>query len=115
MIIASRDNSQLAAEHLAKNDPVLAPVIAREGLCTIEPHTDYYQELVESIVGQQLSIKAAAAIRKKFLAVFDDAFPAPEAILEKAPEELRAAGLSWAKVKYVHDLAQHVIDGKMKF
>src|SRR3546814_59233 len=48
-----------AAEYLAAQDAALAPVIAASKPCTIRPHQDYYQELVESIVGQQLSVKAA--------------------------------------------------------
>jgi len=90
-------------------------VIERAGICTIEPHKDYYRELVESIVGQQLSVKAAAAIRRKFVDLFEGTFPTPEQILAKAPEEMRGAGLSWAKAKYIQDLAQHVVDGKVKF
>jgi len=115
MPIASPETLTAAAEHLQAHDPYLRPVIIHSGLCTIEPHHDYYRELVESIVGQQLSVKAAAAIRRKFLALFDGAFPEPVEILAKTPEELRSAGLSWAKTKYIQDLAQHVIDGNIKF
>jgi len=115
MDTATPETLTAATEYLIAKDPYLKPVIERTGLCTIEPHHDYYRELVESIVGQQLSVKAAAAIRRKFLELFDGAFPEPAAILEKTPEELRAAGLSWAKAKYIQDLAQHVIDGKIKF
>lgn len=115
MLIASPENLKLAAGHLQAHDAVLAPVIAKYGLADLTPHTDYYRELVESIVGQQLSVKAARAIRQKFVDLFDGSFPAPEQILEKSPEELRGAGLSWAKVKYVQDLARHVLDNKIQF
>ncbi len=115
MNIATVETLQEAAEYLKGHDPVLRPVIEQYGPCTIEPHRDYYRELVESIVGQQLSVKAASAIRHKFLELFDGTFPEPRAILNKTPEELRAAGLSWAKAKYIQDLAQHVLDGRIKF
>lgn len=105
---------QTAAAYLSKNDPTLAPVIAKVGLCTIAPHTRYYQELVESIIGQQISIKAAASILTKFVALFGDTFPAPEAILQKTVDELRSAGLSRAKATYVQDIAQHVVDGRLQ-
>ena len=114
-IVASPSSLQAAADHLQARDKVLSSVIAKYGLCNIEPHTDYYRELVESIVGQQLSVKAARAIRAKFVNLFGGEFPSPEAILMTPPDELRAAGLSWAKVKYIQDLAQHVLDGKIKF
>lgn len=106
---------QEAADHLSNNDPHLAPVIAKYGLCTIQPHNNYYQDLVESIIGQQLSVKAAASIRDRFRALFDGELPTPEQILTKDVEELRSIGFSRAKANYVRDLAQHVLDGKVKF
>lgn len=71
---------QQAADHLAGNDPVLAPVIAHTGLCTIVPHTNYYWELVDGIISQQLSVKAAAAIEKRFQDLFKSEVPSPEQI-----------------------------------
>lgn len=115
MLIAAPDTLLQAVEHLKANDSKLKPVIENSSPCNLEPHRDYYRELVESIVGQQLSVKAAAAIRRKFLELFDGAFPEPLAILDKTPEELRTAGLSWAKANYIRDLAQHVVDGKVQF
>src|SRR5688572_2076388 len=104
-----------AADYLAEHDPQLAPVIAERGLCTIQPHTNYYQDLVESIIGQQLSIKAAATITKRFKALFDGRLPAPAEILTKSVEELRSVGLSNQKANYVRDLAQHIQEGKVTF
>lgn len=104
-----------AAQCLSKQDPVLKPVIERAGICTIQPHTDYYKSLADSIIGQQLSVKAAASIRTRFYALFGGALPTPEAILTKTPEDLRAIGFSRAKAAYVQDLAQHIIDGKLSF
>lgn len=114
--IANPKTLQQAAEHLAQADPVLAVVIARSGLCTIEPHANYYQELVDSIIGQQLSVKAARTIRQRFYALFGgNELPTPEQILSKSVEELRSAGLSGAKVRYVQDLALHVLEGRLSF
>ena len=104
-----------AAEYLSAHDAKLAPVIARVGPCTIRPHKNYYQELVDSIISQQLSVKAAAAIEKRFQELFGGEFPTPEQILTKDVEQLRAIGFSRGKAAYVRDLAQHVIDGKVKF
>jgi DNA-3-methyladenine glycosylase II len=114
-MISNHTTLQTAAEHLSGVDLVLAPVISLAGTCTIAPHTNYYQDLVETIIGQQLSVKAAATIRGRFMALFDSDLPAPELILEKSIEELRAVGLSGAKAVYIRDLAQHVVDGKVKF
>jgi DNA-3-methyladenine glycosylase II len=115
MLLATPTNLKKAAEYLAAHDDKLAPIIASAGLCTIRPHRQYYQELVESIIGQQLSVKAAASIRTRFLELFGGTFPTPETIVRKKPEELRAIGFSWAKAAYILDLAQHMIDGRLQF
>lgn len=107
--------AQQAATYLAQADPVLAPVIAHAGLCPIRPHTDYYRALVDSIVGQQLSVMAAAAIRKRFLALFHDQFPSPEQILSVDDDTLRSLGLSYAKAGYVHDIALRMLEGTLRF
>ena len=104
-----------AARHLSQADARLAVLVEKFGFCTIRPHTDYYRELVESIIGQQLSVKAAASITRRFIELFDGKFPAPSEILEKSHEELRSAGLSNAKARYVSDLALHVLDEKLEF
>ncbi|MEK7599596.1 MAG: DNA-3-methyladenine glycosylase [Patescibacteria group bacterium] len=104
-----------AAVYLSQQDPLLAPIIKRTGRCTIEPHRNYYWELIDSIISQQLSVKAAATIEKRFQDLFEEEFPAPQAILAKTIEELRTAGLSNAKALYIRDLAQHILDGKLEF
>lgn len=104
-----------AAEHLAKNDSVLAPVISRVGVCTITPHKHYYWELIDSIISQQLSVKAAAAIEGRFRALFNGERPEPTAILATSVEELRAIGLSRPKANYIRDLAQNILDGTVRF
>lgn len=112
---ALRGTYQAAADHLSKHDPHLAPIIGKYGLCTIKPHTDYYQDLVESIIGQQLSVKAAATIRGRFKALFGDTLPTPQQILDTDVQQLRGAGLSAQKANYVRDLAGHILDGRIKF
>lgn len=115
MELATQENLRRAAEHLAKHDPTLRPIIEKSGLAQLAPHTDYYAALVSSIVGQQLSVKAAAAIKQRFRDLFDGQFPSPEQILSVDDEQLRAIGFSYAKARYVHDLAQHIVDGKVTF
>ena len=107
--------ARAAAEHLSKTDPVLQPIIARVGLCTIRPNTDYYQELVDAIISQQLSVHAARSIENRFRDLFGGKFPLPEQILTTDVETLRNIGFSRAKAAYVLDLAQHVVDGKVRF
>jgi DNA-3-methyladenine glycosylase II len=107
------DKLRQAAEHLAENDKRLAPVVAASGPCRIRPHTDHYGELVGSIVGQQLSSVAAGTIWRRVLDLFDGKMPTPEQLIKVEDQKLRDVGLSWAKVSYVKDLAQHVLDGRL--
>jgi DNA-3-methyladenine glycosylase II len=114
-MIASDQNNKKAAEYLSEKDPILSKIISASPPCTIRPHKHYYQELVSSIISQQLSIKAAATIERRFVDLFGGTFPPPEKILESEIDELRAVGFSRAKAAYVRDLAQHVADGRVKF
>lgn len=104
-----------AAEHLAKYDPILRPIIAQVGLYTVQPQKGYYQELVDAIISQQLSVHAARAIEHRFRDMFGGEFPTPEQILTTDVETLRSIGFSRAKAMYVLDLAQHIVDGKIHF
>lgn len=104
-----------AAEHLSKVDKILRPIIQERGLCTMRPHTDYYQELVDAIVSQQLSVHAARSIEQRFRDLFGGVFPTAEQILTTDVETLRSIGFSRAKGAYVLDLAQHIVDGKVQF
>ncbi|HXR50306.1 MAG TPA: DNA-3-methyladenine glycosylase [Verrucomicrobiae bacterium] len=110
-----KESLQQAADYLAGHDPVLKPVIERAGRPTLQPHKNYYWELIDSIISQQLSVKAATSIEKRFRELFGTDFPAPLAILEKSIEDLRAVGLSRPKARYIQDLAQHILDGQLKF
>lgn len=99
---------------LSTHDSVMAQLIAAYGDYTVAPHDNYYQELVSSIIGQQLSVKAAATIERRFVTLFGETFPTPEQIVATDIETMRSAGLSKAKAMYVIDLARHVLDGRLK-
>nr|MBA3423576.1 DNA-3-methyladenine glycosylase 2 family protein [Rubrobacter sp.] len=68
---------------------------------------DAYGTLVRTIVGQQLSTKAARSIYKRLADIFGDRPPTPEELLAADEDELRAAGLSRPKIRYLRDLAEH--------
>jgi len=102
-----------ATDHLSQHDTTLARVIKAHGPCTIAPHTNYYEELVGSIISQQLSVKAAATIWKRFMALYGDKTPTPEQILETDIEAIRQVGASYAKARYIKDLALHILDGEL--
>ena len=109
------DALKSGAEHLKQVDPALRVVIESAPLPTFTPHTKYYQELVESIISQQLSVKAASTILKRFKELFSSDFPSPEEILDQDIETFRGVGLSRQKATYIQDLARKVLDGTVKF
>jgi DNA-3-methyladenine glycosylase II len=109
-----------ALAHLRAADPVLARIIDRYGPDGLSQRREggqpeHYGALVRSIVGQQLSTKAAAAIYRRLADRFGGRAPTPEEVLADDPEELRAAaGLSRAKVSFLRSLAEHSLDGSLE-
>jgi 3-methyladenine DNA glycosylase/8-oxoguanine DNA glycosylase len=103
-----------ACRHLTAADPRLGALIARAGAFTMrpEPTQSLFAALVESIVYQQLSGKAAETILGRVIALYRPRrFPRPVDILETSVERLRAAGLSAAKAAAVKDLATRTLEG----
>jgi DNA-3-methyladenine glycosylase II len=105
-------------EHLRAADPVLRSIIDSHGPLgdrrAGRPH-DHYGALVRSIVGQQLSTKAARAIYTRLTDRFGGRAPTPEEVLADDAEALRAAaGLSRAKVSFLRSLAEHVLNGSLE-
>ena len=75
---------------------------------------DAYGTLVRSIVGQQLSTKAARSIYERMTTeLYDGRTPTPEQIIATDPEALRSVGLSRAKAAYLRSLAEHIVDGDL--
>jgi DNA-3-methyladenine glycosylase II len=109
-----------ARAELAASDPVMAELIDRLGERSAaqrrrgEPKPDAYGALLRTIVGQQLSSKAARTIYGRILELFGGTTPTPEQILAASEEDLRGAGLSGRKVEYIRDLAAHVQSGELE-
>jgi len=104
---------------LSAADPVMARLIEEHGAVVRrdlkrERPGDAYGALLRSIVGQQLSTKAARTIYGRMLELFDGHAPTPKQLLAVDPDEIRAAGLSRPKINYLRDLAQHVEDGELE-
>jgi DNA-3-methyladenine glycosylase II len=108
-----------AVAHLRGADPVLRTLIDELGPDGLHDRAgrpaDHYGALVRSIVGQQLSTKAALSIFNRLTARFGGRTPTPGEVLADDPEQLRAAaGLSRAKVSFLRSLAEHVLDGSLE-
>jgi DNA-3-methyladenine glycosylase II len=100
-----------AAAVVARQDRVMARLMKRtEPFRLPRPDSDHFAALAESILYQQLAGAAAAAIHRRFVALFDGD-PTPGGVLGLHPRTLRAAGLSGSKVASIRDLAAKVTDG----
>jgi DNA-3-methyladenine glycosylase II len=102
------DVYQKARRHLARRDAVLKRLMSAIGPCTLRQNPDRFAALVRSIISQQISTKAAAAIAARLQQTLGSAGLTPDGILALSAEELRAAGLSAAKARSMHDLAEKV-------
>lgn len=93
-----------------KKDPVMAPVVDRHPLEIAVEEKNLLESIVGAIISQQLSVKAADTIEKRFYGLFGGVFPKPEQIIEASGDDIRAQGISYSKIKYIKGLAQAVID-----
>jgi DNA-3-methyladenine glycosylase II len=105
-----------ACKHLIKRDRVMKKLIPRFGDGQLESRGDAFTTLARSIIGQQISVKAAQAAWERFVAL--TAGPsnrlAPKAVLALDAPQIRAAGLSARKVEYLCDLAEHFQTGAVQ-
>ena len=106
-------------EHLLAADPVMGALVERVGPLDLEARTrgrpnDSYGALVRSITGQQLSVKAAATIYGRLADLYGGRTPTPAELIATDADDLRVAGLSYAKAAYLRDLAERVEDGRLE-
>jgi DNA-3-methyladenine glycosylase II len=94
--------------HFEKNDPVLFSIAGLMEPFELEVHPDPFMRLTRSIVGQQLSVKAARTIFSRFEKLFNNGKIEPEALMKIPDTDLRTAGISYQKIKYLKDLAEKV-------
>jgi DNA-3-methyladenine glycosylase II len=116
--VAVRATPKVVAQ-LRAVDPVMDRLIDEHGAhvrrdLRQERRGDAYGALLRSIVGQQLSTKAAATIYGRMLELFGGHAPTPKQLRAADPDAIRAAGLSRPKIAYLRDLAQHVEDGELE-
>jgi DNA-3-methyladenine glycosylase II len=100
-----------ARRALSAADPVLARIIRRHPRVALASRGDPFSTLARSIVGQQISVKAADAVWGRLAGACPQMTPA--AVLRRRAATLRACGLSERKVEYLRDLAAHFTDGRV--
>lgn len=102
-----------AIAYLSSTDPVMAATIERVGPCTLIPNPNLFETLVDAIVSQQISVKAADAIMARLRAATPGGLLTPAALLKLEHDEMRAVGLSTPKARYMRDLTERVVSGQL--
>ncbi len=101
-----------AVRELSRCDAALAQLVERYAGATLVSRGAPFSTLVRSIVGQQISVKAADSVWARVSAALPELVP--DAVLTLSVEELRACGLSARKVEYIVDLAAHFVAGRIR-
>ena len=101
-----------ACKHLMKKDRVMKRLIPVHGNACLQTRGDAFTTLARSIVGQQISVKAAQTVWDRFVQLPRKINPAH--VLKLKTEDMRATGLSARKVQYLQDLATHFDEGKVQ-
>ncbi|EWS64242.1 MULTISPECIES: DNA-3-methyladenine glycosylase family protein [Hydrogenophaga] len=96
---------QEACRHLMKRDRVMKKLIPQHAGVSLQSRGDAFVTLARSIVGQQISVKAAQSVWDRFAVLPKKMLPAQ--VLKLKVDDMRAAGLSARKVEYLVDLALH--------
>jgi len=111
VIIATPEYWAEACKHLMKKDRVMKRLIPQFGEASLQSRGDAFVTLARSIVGQQISVKAAQTVWDRFALLPRKITPAN--VLKLKVDDMRAAGLSVRKVEYIVDLALHFDNGAL--
>lgn len=110
MRLQTIENSKALEEHimaLTTIEPRFAPVYKQVGVPSLRHNVGGFEQLMRAMVGQQLSVAAAASIWQR---VVEAGLTTPKAITEATDETLRSQGLSKQKIRYVRSLVDHNIN-----
>jgi len=105
-----------ACRHLVERDRVLSKLIPEFGEVRLQSRGDAFTTLVRSVIGQQISVKAAQSVWQclsEALGVGPEGCLQPLAVLTRPVEALRQVGLSARKSEYLLDLARHFAEGRV--
>lgn len=103
--VVTADYWQQASAALARDDAVMAALVERYSGSALGSRSDPFATLARSIVGQQISVRAADSVWSRLTAALPQV--TPETVLASRVETLRTCGLSVRKVEYLRDLARH--------
>ena len=106
-------NLEAALPYLARKDKRMAEAIAAIGSIHRQPMGGVFETLMQSILGQQVSIKAADTVWQRLLAAVGEV--TPESIAACTSETLRACGMSRRKAEYILGAAQAAVEGRIDY
>ncbi len=104
-------DAAVARRHLMRADPVMREIAKSVGALQMEARGKPYEALVRSILYQQLAGPAAAAIERRFLAMYGGHIPTPAQLADASDEKLREAGISRQKAGYFRSIGEHFASG----
>lgn len=107
--LATPEYWEEACKYLSRRDRVMNRLIPQFGSACLQSRGDAFTTLARSIVGQQISVKAAQSVWERFAALPRRMTPAN--VLKLKVDDMRAAGLSARKIEYLVDLALHFDSG----
>ena len=103
-----------AIAHLSSVDPVMADAIQRIGPCTLTTNPNIFEALVDAIISQQISVKAADTMVARLRARTPDGRITPENLMLLEHENLRSLGFTTPKSRYIRHLTEQVMSGQLK-
>jgi DNA-3-methyladenine glycosylase II len=101
-----------AEKYLVEHDKGISAIITAHGPITLPDRSDYFEALSSSIIGQQISVKAAAKIFERYR---NETSLDPQLVTTMSDETSKAIGLSAQKNAYLRDLARHFVDDEAVF
>lgn len=116
LVASAPDFWDEACGHLAKRDRVMRKLIPNCGPSRLKCRGDAFTTLARSIVGQQISVKAAQMVWDRFMLLMPEGSKplSPEGLMRLSTSDMRSAGLSVRKVEYLQELARHFAAGSVR-
>src|SRR6056297_2666680 len=111
--MTTKQKSHQAIAYLRTSDPVMRDIINTVGPFTLKPNRDRFGMLVKSIISQQISVGAARSIRLRLEELVGTEGLTATSLAQYSIDELRVAGVSPQKAKYLLDLAAKVADAEI--
>ncbi len=102
-----------ATTYLSDIDPIMAETIRRVGPCTLAPNPNIFEALVDAIISQQISVKAADTMVARLRSAAPGNVLTPDALATFQHEDLRALGFTTPKSNYLRNLTEQVVSGQL--